>query len=161
MKGQLVCQRQSAFGLSAEGVFTVILKKESPIGEWGKITMSSFDSTCLGTWLDHPISDISPNTSLLGTFPFQPQSVVPAAFQGKIPRSQRISHNTESQWTKKLFAESLLKMWGKGFKICAFVMPTGEKVLQQTRCPSCILCVQYLMLQHRIPAQATVRNALP
>lgn len=28
LKGQLVCQRQSAFGLSAEGLFSVLFKKK-------------------------------------------------------------------------------------------------------------------------------------
>lgn len=44
----------------------------------------------------------------------------------------------------------------EGFKICAFVMPTGEQVLQQMRCPSCVLCVRSLWFQvdtQRIPEQ--------
>lgn len=85
LKGQLVCQRESAFGLLLKGCFLRSCRRKSPVGGWGKITKESFDSTWLGTLLNHPISDISPNAGLLGRFPFQPQSVVSAAFQDKIP----------------------------------------------------------------------------
>lgn len=103
-----LCARDSLLlGFLLKDCFLCSLRRKRPIEGRGKITKESFDSTWLGTWLNYPISDISPNTSLLGRFPFQAQSVVSAAFQDKIPHFWGISHKTGNQWTQKWFA----KLW--------------------------------------------------
>jgi len=77
--------------------------------------------------LNHPISDMSPNTSLLGRFPFQLQSVVSAASRVRHPTFEGYFTGLEINGHKSGLQSRghrlTLKRVERGFKTCAFVLP--------------------------------------